>query len=186
MIDALSVLATAYAAVLAAELLGDRSLCAICAMAARFRPWPLLLGVTLAFMGKTLAAVLLGRALGQLAGSTVSLVSAISFVASAALLWRRRIDEPPATAERSGWAAATPVAFSSVFFTEWADVGQITTAALVARYHAPTAVWIGATLALVTKGVLAITLGVGLRSGSGCGRSCRSPACATRRSRSAS
>jgi putative Ca2+/H+ antiporter (TMEM165/GDT1 family) len=56
-----------------------------------------------------------------------------------------------------------PVAFSAVFFTEWADVGQITTATLVARYHAPAPVFLGATLALATKGAAAITLGPGLR-----------------------
>ena len=163
MTAALSILAAAYVAVLAAELVGDRSLCGVAAMTARFRPSPILVGVTLAFMAKTLAAVLLGRALGQLAGSTISLVSAISFLASAALLWRRRVDDAPVAAAGAGWAAAAPVAFSSVFFTEWADVGQITTATLVARYHAPLVVWIGATLALTTKGMLAVTLGMGLR-----------------------
>jgi len=159
----LPILAATYVAVLVAELIGDRSLAGVAAMAARYRPAPLLAGVTLAFMLKTLAAVLLGRALGQLGGTTVSIASALSFLVSAALLWRRRGDDVPVATPRDGWAEATPVAFSSVFFTEWADVGQITTAALVARYHAPLAVWLGAWLALTTKGVFAVTLGMGLR-----------------------
>lgn len=163
---ALSIMAAAYVAVLAAELLGDRSLCAIGAMAARFRALPLLGGITAAFMGKALAAVLLGSAVARLSGPTIALISAASFLGSAVLLWLRDdgggAGRQPAVVA-GGWGAATPVAFSSVFFTEWADVGQITTATLAARYHAPAAVWLGATLALVTKGALAITLGVGLR-----------------------
>jgi Ca2+/H+ antiporter, TMEM165/GDT1 family len=157
-----SVLAAAYVTVLAAELVGDRSLCAIGAMAARFRPLPVLLGVAAAFMGKMLVAVLLGSAVARVAGPALSLVSALSFLASAALLWWRREEDhaPPAVA--AGWAA-TPVAFSSVFFTEWADVGQLTAAALAAQHQAPAAVWVGATAALSTKGALAVTLGVGLR-----------------------
>jgi Ca2+/H+ antiporter, TMEM165/GDT1 family len=167
-----SIIATAYATVFVAELVGDRSLFAVSAMAARLHALPLLVGMTAAFMAKSLAAVLLGSAIGALAGSTVSLISAASFAVSAALLWHRAAaDEVPApivsvahsAVGRDGWAAAAPTAFSSVFFTEWADVGQLTTAALVAQYHAPLAVWCGASMALATKGVLALTLGVGLR-----------------------
>jgi len=49
-----------------------------------------------------------------------------------------------------------------VFLTEWADLGQLTTAALAVKSHAPLAVWCGATLALSTKGLFAVTLGTGL------------------------
>ena len=61
------------------------------------------------------------------------------------------------------WTRAVAVSFAAIFFTEWADVGQIAAAALAARYQQPLLVWLGATTALVTKGVLAITLGVELR-----------------------
>ena len=39
---------------------------------------------------------------------------------------------------------------------------QIAAATLAAHYHAPIIVWLGATLALMTKGVLALTLGASL------------------------
>lgn len=159
----LSVLATAYLAVLAAELIGDRSLCAIGAMAARFRTPPLLCGIVAGYMGKALAAVLLGSAIGRLSGQALALISAVSFLWSAALLWRGDAEDCPQVVVAEGWRATAPVAFSSVFFTEWADVGQITTATLAAHYNSPVRVWIGATLALATKGVLALTFGVGLR-----------------------
>jgi putative Ca2+/H+ antiporter (TMEM165/GDT1 family) len=163
-----SVALTAFATVLTAEMVGDRSLCGIGALAARLNVVPLLVGMGVAFMAKALAAVLLGAWVGHVAGATVSLISAASFLVSAALLrWREEADgdgEPARLrATDARWLSAAPVAFSSVFFTEWADVGQLTTAALTARYHAPLAVWIGASAALATKGALAVTLGVGLR-----------------------
>jgi putative Ca2+/H+ antiporter (TMEM165/GDT1 family) len=54
-------------------------------------------------------------------------------------------------------------AFGAVFFTEWGDPGQIAAASLAARYQDTWLVWSAATLAMLTKGLLAVTLGVGLR-----------------------
>jgi hypothetical protein len=51
-----------------------------------------------------------------------------------------------------------------IFFTEWGDPGQIAAAALVLKSHMLLATWIGATLALMTKGAPALTLGVQLRN----------------------
>ena len=51
------------------------------------------------------------------------------------------------------------IAFGSLFFTEWGDPGQISAAALVLKSHSPWAIWLGGTGAMVTKGVLAMTLG---------------------------
>jgi putative Ca2+/H+ antiporter (TMEM165/GDT1 family) len=47
--------------------------------------------------------------------------------------------------------------------SEWGDVGQITAAALTAKYHRPLVVWLGAVGAMVTKGALAAFLGGGIR-----------------------
>ncbi len=55
------------------------------------------------------------------------------------------------------------ITFAVIFFSEWGDVGQITAATLTARYQLPLMVWLGGTLALITKGLLALTLGQGLR-----------------------
>ena len=64
------------------------------------------------------------------------------------------------------------VAFAAIFFSEWGDVGQVTAAAMSAKFVAPAAptttglvVWLGAVTAMVTKGVLAVlavleTLGI--------------------------
>jgi putative Ca2+/H+ antiporter (TMEM165/GDT1 family) len=40
---------------------------------------------------------------------------------------------------------------------------MVTAAALSARFHAPVVVWAAASAALLTKGALALALGVGLR-----------------------
>jgi putative Ca2+/H+ antiporter (TMEM165/GDT1 family) len=55
------------------------------------------------------------------------------------------------------------ITFAAIFFSEWADLGQIMAATLTARYGLPVVIWTGATLALVTKGLLALVLGYGLR-----------------------
>lgn len=60
-------------------------------------------------------------------------------------------------------AQGTLLSFCAIFSTEWGDIGQLITAALAIRYHAYFLVWLGATLALVTKGVLAMTVGMTLR-----------------------
>lgn len=161
-------LAAAYVGVLTAELVGDRSLFALGALAARFRPVAVWCGVVPAFMGKAAAAVLIGGFIAGLPRPLLTAATTASFLGSALVLWRARDAERDAerVVERStggDWTAAAPAAFSAVFFTEWADIGQLTAAGIAARSHAPLWVWLGATLALATKGALAVTLGVGLR-----------------------
>ena len=162
---AVALLVTAYAAVLLGELAGDRLLYTVGALASRYRPTVVALGVMPALMGKALAAVLLGRVIARLPGPAVAAMTAATFAATALALWRRA----PSTAARAVPAPMEPtgrgvaVAFGAVFFTEWGDVGQLTTAALTARYDAPTLVWLAASMALATKGALALALGIGLR-----------------------
>jgi Ca2+/H+ antiporter, TMEM165/GDT1 family len=55
------------------------------------------------------------------------------------------------------------VSFAAIFFSEWGDVGQITAAAMSAKYYAPLPVWGGAVCAMVTKGLLAASVGAGVR-----------------------
>src|SRR5229473_181691 len=71
--------------------------------------------------------------------------------------------EPAQAREEPRSTRAAVAGFMSVFLTEWGDIGQITAALLAARYQKPAVVWLGATAALVTKAVLAMTLGMGLR-----------------------
>jgi len=60
------VLVTSYWTVLVAELIGDKSIYTVASLTLRFRARPVLFGMTAAFGGKMLAAVLLGQLLMQL------------------------------------------------------------------------------------------------------------------------
>ncbi|HLN98150.1 MAG TPA: TMEM165/GDT1 family protein, partial [Pyrinomonadaceae bacterium] len=61
------------------------------------------------------------------------------------------------------WSRAMLVPFAALFLTEWCDPGQISAVALTAQSHVPLATWLGGTLAMMTKGGLAITLGLKLK-----------------------
>jgi Ca2+/H+ antiporter, TMEM165/GDT1 family len=160
----LTVLLVAYSTVLVLELLGDKTLYTISALATRYRPVPLLLGITAAFMAKISVAVLFASLLEQLPPAVAAGISAVTFFAMTILLWRQKPDAGKSEAMSvHPWPRVTLLSFSLVFFAEWGDIGQITAAALAIRYHDPFAVWLGATLALVTKGILAMTVGTTLR-----------------------
>jgi putative Ca2+/H+ antiporter (TMEM165/GDT1 family) len=154
--------ATAYVAVLLAELVGDRSLFAVGALSARYGVRAVLAGVLPAFALKSLVAVMFGRVIATLPSAVIVSASAVTFGISALMVARGRNEaERPRTASTRMSGVVT--AFCAIFFTEWADFGQITAATLAARFHAPVAVWSGATLALATKAVLAAMVGAGLR-----------------------
>ncbi|HEX8458586.1 MAG TPA: TMEM165/GDT1 family protein [Pyrinomonadaceae bacterium] len=156
--------AAVYGTVLFAELLGDKSLYMISSLTARFRLAHIFAGLSLAFAGKMLVAVLVGQTIATLPLKLVAGISAATFFLTALALWFKKTEASRTEHEPSpDWTRATAVSFAAVFFTEWGDIGQITAATLVARYQAPLVIWLGATIALVTKGLLAITLGVGLR-----------------------
>jgi putative Ca2+/H+ antiporter (TMEM165/GDT1 family) len=164
-LNAAPLLALTYTTVLTAELLGDKMIFGVASLIARYPTRAVFAGLVPAQMLKMAAAVLFGAWLMSLPRSIVIALSAITFAAAALALWRRDGHESATeTAEhspRSMWHGAL-LGFSTVFFTEWGDVGQIATAALVTRYGSPWIVWSAATAALVTKGALAATLGRGL------------------------
>ncbi|MEP6904972.1 MAG: TMEM165/GDT1 family protein [Gemmatimonadales bacterium] len=155
----------AYGTVFSAELLGDKTVLSISTLTARYPTRAVLLGLLPAQMVKMAAAVLFGHWLMGLPHSLVLAVSAITFALTAIALWRRGNDTSrgtaPPLAPRPGWHGAV-LGFSTTFFTEWADVGQIAAAALVSHYGSPWIVWSAATAAIMTKGVLAAVLGRGL------------------------
>ena len=156
--------AAAYLTILTAELVGDKTLYSVSALASRYSPAAILAGLAPAFMAKMLAAVLLGGAIANLPGGLVRAITALVLIMTGLVIFFRS-PEPSASGSdvpRSRYGG-TGAAFTAVFFTEWGDPGQIAAATLAARYEAPAAIWAAATLAMLTKGVLALTLGVGLR-----------------------
>ncbi|HEY0511617.1 MAG TPA: TMEM165/GDT1 family protein [Thermoanaerobaculia bacterium] len=153
-----------YSTVLASELIGDKSIFTIASLAMRFRPVAVACGVAIAFMAKMSAAVLGGHLLAHLPVRWISGLSAATLFATALFIWLRRQETPAAEPTPArGWQRGMSVAFSAIFFAEWADPGQLAAAALAAGSAAPGLVWLAGTLALFTKGGLAMTLGTGLR-----------------------
>lgn len=155
----------AFGTVFLTEILGDRALFTISALATRFRSLPVFAGIVLAFMAKMLAAVLVGNAIADLPAGLVATASATTFLATAIVIWFKKREEDSASKKllATCWPKAVLTAFAAIFFSEWADAGQISAAMLTARHQAPVVIWFAATLALVAKGILALSLGVTLR-----------------------
>ena len=153
-----------YGTILLYELIGDKSIYTISSLSMRFRPLYVFFGFTAAFMIKMLIAVLLGQVIAELPRWIVAIISAATFFLTAAVIWFKRGDEESVQRQYEGYfSRAALITFAAILFSEWGDVGQIMTATLTARYHLPLVVWLGATLALITKGLLALALGRGLR-----------------------
>ena len=150
----------AYWTVLVAELVGDRSIYTVSALSIRFRPVIVLGTMAVAFAGKMLAVVLLGKVIMRFDSRWTDIVSACAFLISALLIW---FDEPKEVqsheAAQIPWLRAVATCFGSLFFTEWGDTGQIAAAALTVKTGALFGVWLGGTLAMTTKGVLALVVG---------------------------
>lgn len=155
----------AFWSVFISELVGDKSIYALTSFVLRFHWAVVLAGFTVASAAKMMAAALLGSAITRIQGHWTYVVSAVAFFVSAVLIW---VEEPPETTQentkRGNWSRGILVSFGSFFFTEWGDPGQIAAAALVLKSNLLLATWTGATLALMTKGTAALTLGLQIRN----------------------
>jgi Ca2+/H+ antiporter, TMEM165/GDT1 family len=158
-----TVLVATYGAVFLAEIVGDKLLYTTGILATRYRAVPIMLGVALAFMAKMGVAVMVGAAISRLPKLIVAAVTTVSFLGVAYTLWRKPQKTGEGKKREEPTHKALLVSFAAVFFSEWGDVGQITAATMAARFAAPLAVWIGAVLAMITKGMLAAFLGAGVR-----------------------
>jgi len=151
-----------FAAVFIAEIVGDKLLYTTGVLAARYRTWPIMLGMATAFMAKMGVAVLVGEAISKLPRLLVASITAISFLSIAFVLWRKS-DRPRESKDEHRAHKAAMISFAAIFFSEWGDVGQVTAATLAAKYHLALVVWLGAVAAMITKGSLATFLGAGIR-----------------------
>jgi len=151
-----------YGAVFVAEIVGDKLLYTTGVLATRYRTIPIMCGMLVAFMAKMGVAVLVGKAISTLPPLLVAAVTATSFLGVAYTLWRKPTATPERKKEHPASKAAM-VSFAAIFFSEWGDVGQVTAAALAAKYSAPLVVWLGAVSAMATKGALAASIGAGVR-----------------------
>jgi len=161
-----SILITVYWTILVVVLVGDKAIYTIASLASQYSLYWVYLGTSIAFMAKALAAVLFAQLLLRVPPRISAGISAAILFATAAALWRKA--SGPRSSDKTGDKSPSigsgfAIAFAAIFFSEWGDVGQLSTAALSARYQMPFVVWIAASAALMTKGILALTLGVQLR-----------------------
>ena len=159
----IGLLLATYGAVFLAEIVGDKLLYTTGVLATHYRPVPIMAGVTAAFMMKMGVAVVIGGAISTLPRLLVAAITTTSFLAVAFVVWRK-----PGTTQIAAGTNDTPgktamISFAAILFSEWGDVGQITAATMTARFASPLVVWIGAVAAMVTKGALAASIGVGVR-----------------------
>ena len=159
----LAILLATFSAVFLAEIVGDKLLYTTGVLATRFRPGPVMVGVSVAFMAKMAVAVAVGEAIAHLPRLLVAAITAVSFCGVAYVVWRKPVEPTSRPRERRSSGEAAAMSFATIFFSEWGDVGQVTAATMAARYQRPAVVWSGAVLAMVTKGVLAASIGAGLR-----------------------
>ena len=165
---------TTYGAVFVAEIVGDKLLYTTGVLAARYRSAAVVLGMALAFMCKMAVAVAIGAAITRLPRWLVASFTAASFIGVAVAVWRKPDVRQPKAKDNTVLSGAT-VAFATIFFSEWGDVGQVTAAGMAAKYvwsaqpspavfwQTAFLVWIAAVAAMVTKGALAGLLGEGVR-----------------------
>lgn len=155
----------AYSTVLIAELLGDKTLFTLAALATRFRLAPIIAGATLAFALKMAAAVLLGHFIANLPPGLVTKVSGLAFLAMAGGMLYRLLRPKAQTLTSAPVAFGTAFlsSFVALFVPEWGDPGQLAAALLVAQNAPPLLVWLAGTLAMTTKAALAGLLGAQLR-----------------------
>ena len=155
-----------FAVTFVAEL-PDKSLFASLLLSARYRPWPVWLGVMAAFAVHVGLAVTAGSLLTLAPRRIVELVSAAMFLGGAFWLLKSGSradnepgpDAPPLGAAVPSLLRAGAISFAVVFIGEWGDLTQLATASFAARYHDPLLVGTGAALGLWAVSGLTVFLG---------------------------
>lgn len=161
-----SAAAATFILILPAEL-PDKTLVATLVLATRYRPWPVWIGVSSAFVVQSAVAVIAGGLLAQLPRTPVLAVTAALFATGSFLLFRQGDEDPESEAaevkrtpptEHSALRIAV-VSFGVLFAAEWGDLSQLLTAGLAARYDDPLGVFIGSWLALALVAAVAVVAG---------------------------
>ena len=148
-----------FAIIFVAEL-GDKSQLMALAFAARFKAWPILIGITIATAVVHLFSVVLGAVVGvALPTEAISVVAGAAFLAFAA--WTLRgdnLDEDEAAKVHRSTRSAVVAAAGAFFLAELGDKTMLATITL-ATTEGLVGTWIGSTLGMVAADALAIVVG---------------------------
>jgi putative Ca2+/H+ antiporter (TMEM165/GDT1 family) len=140
--------------------LGDKSQLMALAFAARYRAWPILIGITIATGVVHAVSVLVGAVVGvALPTRLISLAAGLAFFAFAA--WTLHGDtlaeDEAAKAQRTTRSAVTAAAVA-FFLAELGDKTMLATITL-ATSEGVVGTWVGSTLGMVAADALAIVVG---------------------------
>ncbi|MFC3502270.1 TMEM165/GDT1 family protein [Micromonospora krabiensis] len=155
----LAALVISFGVIFVAEL-GDKSQLMALAFATRFKPVPVLIGITVATAVVHLASVAIGAGLGAvLPTEWISLVAGLAFLGFAA--WTLRGDslteEERRKAEKASTSAILTVGIA-FFLAELGDKTMLATITL-ATQHGWFGTWLGSTIGMVAADALAILVG---------------------------
>jgi len=135
-------------------------------LSTRYRPQPVLVGVSLAFAVQCIIAVVAGGLLHLLAPWVLDLAVAALFGFGAWILYRESRGDPEeididlqVQRQNLPFVKVAATSFGVIFAAEWGDASQLATAALAARLGTPVAVGIGSWLALVGVAAIAVVAG---------------------------
>ena len=153
-------IAVSFGAIFVAEL-GDKSQLMALAFATRFRPLPILIGITVATALVHAVSVGIGAVLQvSLPTTVIDLAAGALFLGFAA--WTLRGDHlgdaDEARVERAGDRSAVVTASAAFFLAELGDKTMLATITLATTYGA-VGVWVGSTLGMVAADALAILVG---------------------------
>lgn len=143
--------------------LGDKSQLMAMALAARYRPWPVLVGITVATGAIHAVSVVAGGLIGSaLPTQAIDVVAGVAFLGFAA--WTLRGDslgdDDVARAARSTSSAVAAVT-GAFLLAELGDKTMLATITL-ATTEGAVGTWIGSTLGMVAADALAIVVGAQL------------------------
>jgi Ca2+/H+ antiporter, TMEM165/GDT1 family len=155
----LAATALSFAVIFVAEL-GDKSQLMALTFATRFKPWPVLIGISVATAVVHLVSVGIGYGLGAaLPTGWISLVAGLAFLAFGG--WTLRgdalTDAERGKAERATGSAILAVG-GAFFLAELGDKTMLATITL-ATQHGWVGTWVGSTVGMVAADALAILVG---------------------------
>src|SRR5260370_22969607 len=155
----LAVAAATFGLVFPAEL-PDKTALASLMLSSRYRASYVFVGVAAAFAVHVLLAIVAGSLLTLLPHRVLAIIVTVLFAAGAVLLIRGR-NEADEVAKATAQTPPTflrvaATSFAVIFVAEFGDLTQLVIVNLAARYHDPLAVGVGALLALLAVGALAV------------------------------
>jgi putative Ca2+/H+ antiporter (TMEM165/GDT1 family) len=151
-----------FGVIFVAEL-GDKSQLMALAFATRYRPVPILIGITIATALVHAVSVFVGAVIGaRIPTHAVNIVAGMAFLGFAAWTWRGdELDEDEAAKVDRDTRSAIVAASVAFFLAELGDKTMLATITL-ATTHGAIGVWLGSTLGMVAADALAILIGAQL------------------------